>query len=296
MFLRGPTSRGAGLLRYLWEAFTHRWHLLALLAGAGAAIIGPSPDVFLPLVFAAELLYLGGLTSLPRFRAAIDAKAHAEAQGKPAAEGTAAGSVAALLGGLDPAARQRFERLRARCVDMQRLAHGVRGQAADVARTDEMRTPALDRLLWAFLRLLFSQHALARFRAGTDEAEIRRGLGDLRSRQEQARARGDERILRSLADSIATAELRLENHRKAVSNAEFVEVELERIEGKIKALTELAVGGQDADGISAQVDSVAESMVQAEDAIREINQITGLADELAAAPPILSAGGEGRRP
>jgi hypothetical protein len=291
MIDRGPTLRGAGLLRYLREAFLYRWNLLALLGGAGAALIGPSPDVFLPLVFAVELLYLGGLTSMPRFRAAIDAKAHAEREGAASGAGGAqARSVEALLAGLDGASRQRFERLRARCLDMQRLAHGVRGNAADVARTDEMRTPALDRLLWAFLRLLFSQHALARFRAGTDEAEIRRGLADLRARQEQARARGEERILRSLADSIATAELRLENHRKAVSNAEYVEVELERIEGKIKALTELAVGGQDADGISAQVDTVAESMVQAEDAIREINQITGLTDDLAEAPPILAEG------
>jgi hypothetical protein len=286
------TPRRAGLLRYLREAFLYPWHLLALLGVAGAAFIGPSPDVWLPLVAAVELLYLAGLTSQPRFRAAIDAKAHAERQGRPVAEdGEAAQPVATLLAGLDPAARQRFERLRARCLDMQRLAHGVRGQAADVSRVDEMRTPALDRLLWAFLRLLYSQHALARFRAGTDGGEIRKGLEELKARQEQARARGDERIVRSLADSVATAELRLVNHGKAVSNSEFVEVELDRIEGKIKALTELAVGGQDADGISSQVDSVADSMVQAEDAIREINQITGLGDQLAEAPPILAGGG-----
>jgi len=294
MIDRGPTVRGAGLFRYLRDAFLFRWNLLALLAGTGAALIGPSPDVFLPLVFALELLYLGGLTSVPRFRAAIDARAHAERQGLPVGDAAPARSVEALLAGLDPAERLRFERLRIRCLDMQRLAHGVRGQAADVARTDEMRTPALDRLLWAFLRLLYSQHALARFRAGTDEKEIRKGLEELQARQEQARGRGDERIVRSLADSIATAELRLENHKKAVSNAEFVEVELDRIEGKIKALTELAVGGQDADRISSQVDSVADSMVQAEDAIREINQITGLTDDLAEAPPILAGEGSSR--
>jgi hypothetical protein len=284
---RAPTPGGAGLFHYLKEAFLFRWNLLFFLGGAAAAAIGPFPDVFLPLACAAELLYLGGLASIPRFRAAIDARVHGARSAVP---GDAPQPVLAdLLRGLDPAARRRFDALRARCLDMQRLAQGVSGKAGDPAKTDELRTPALDRLLWAFLRILYSQQALQRFLAATDEKEIQRGLADLRARQAQARDRGDERIGRSLADSIATGELRLENYKKAVANAEFVGVELDRIEGKIRALAEMAVSHQDPDLISSQVDSVAESMAHTEEAIREINQITGLHEQLAEAPSILSA-------
>src|SRR4029079_8391061 len=68
----------AGLFRYLKEAFLFRWNLL-LLGGAGAAALLPGhADVALPLVAAAEVSFLAGLVALPRFQAAIDARAHAE--------------------------------------------------------------------------------------------------------------------------------------------------------------------------------------------------------------------------
>ena len=286
---RASAPGGAGLLHYLKEAFLFRWNLLFFLGGVTAAAISPLPDVLLPLACAAELAYLGGLASIPRFRAAIDARAHADrsvASGAPASPQPA---LADLLRGLDPVARQRFDRLRKRCLDMQRLARGVTGQPGDPGRTDEIRTPALDRLLWAFLRILYSQQALQRFLAATDDRELERSLADLRAREARAKERGDERIARSLADSVATGELRLENYRKAVSNSEFVGVELDRIEGKIQALAEMAVSHQDPDVISSQVDSVAASMAHTEEAIREINQITGLGEQLAEAPAILNA-------
>jgi hypothetical protein len=276
---------GAGLGRYLREAFLFRWNLLLFLGGLAAAAIAPFPDVLIPLALAGELVYLGGLTAIPRFRAAIDARAHAEASSAGAAA-PAAQSLGAVLAALTPAARQRFEALRARCLEMQRLAQGVRGGATD-GKADEIRTPAIDRLLWAFLRLLVSQEALQRFLASTDEGGLRAGLADLQARLAQAKTRGDERMSRALGDAAATAQLRLDSHAKASSNAEFLAVELDRIEGKIRAVAELAVSHQDADVISAQVDSVAASLATTEQAIQEINQITGLGETLAEPPAIL---------
>jgi len=285
-----PNPRGAGLGRYLREAFLFRWNLLFFLGGAAAAALSPLPDVALPLLGAAELLYLGGLISIPRFRAAVDARAHADRDQEGSGGRAPPQALAEQLAILDPPARQRFERLRTRCLDMQRLAQGVRGQGAgERGHADEIRTPALDRLLWAFLRLLGAQQALQRFLAASDEPGLRRGLADLKAKHEQAEARKEERLTRALADAIATAGLRLENHAKAVSNAEFLAIELDRIEGKIQAVAEMAVSHEDADQISSQVDSVAASMAHTEQAIREINQITGLGDQLAEPPPILGA-------
>ena len=64
--------REAGLKDYLKEAFFFRWNMLLFLGGLAGAAIAPLPDVTFPLVFAGELAYLAALTSLPRFRAAID--------------------------------------------------------------------------------------------------------------------------------------------------------------------------------------------------------------------------------
>lgn len=285
---RSRTS-GAGLSAYLKEAFLWRWNLLALLGAGAAAMLSPIPDVLLPLVGAAELFFVAGLTAVPRFRAAVDAKEHAKTSGPLVRDesGAPRQSLGELVAGLDREAQERMARLRRRCLEMRNLAQGVRGQSA--GRGDDLNTPSLDRLLWVFLRLLHSQQALQRFLAATEPSEIEEHLSDLKAREVSAREKKDERILRSLTDSIATAELRLGNYHKAAQNSEFVGVELDRIEGKIQALTEMAVSHQDPDFISSQVDSVAASMTQTEAAIRELNVMTGLTDVIDEPPSILES-------
>jgi hypothetical protein len=275
---------------YLREAFLFRWNLLLLAGGAAAAALTPAAAVLLPLVAAGELTYLAGLVSIPRFRAAIDAKQHARRTatvGAPEAV-TARPNLLEMLGGLPSESRHRFERLHGRCVEMRAIAAGVRGATAErPSSPDEMPTPGLDRLLWLFLRLLVSKTALDRFLLTLDEKEITERAADLRKSLEGAQAGGDDRVIRSLQDSLATAELRLDNFGRAKKNADFVSIELDRIEGKIQTLAEMAVNRQDPDFLSSQVDSAAESMRQTEKAVSELQHLTGLADQLEEPPPIM---------
>ena len=163
-------------------------------------------------------------------------------------------------------------------------------RATSAAPAEEIRTPGLDRLLWLFLRLLLSKTALDQFlathqREGDHDAARAAAQGS----RDGAEPGGDERIVRSLQDSIAMAELRLDNYSRAKKNGEFVSIELDRIEGKIQALAEMAVNRQDPDFLSSQVDSAAESMRQTEKAVSELQHLTGLADELQEPPPLLEA-------
>jgi hypothetical protein len=287
-----PAPREGGLTDYLKEAFLFRWNLLFFLGGAAAAVLTPAIDVALPLVVAGEMAYLAGLVSIPRFRAAIDAKVHAGRTASSAASpgAQAAPSLRAMLAGLPADARMRFERLHARCVELRAIAAGVRGATRDATGTpEEIRTPGLDRLLWLFLRLLMSKTSLDQFLTTMNDKEIGMQLEQLRKDFAKAQASGDERIGRSLQDSVAMAELRLDNHGRARRNAEFVSIELDRIEGKIQALAEMAVNRQDPDFLSSQVDSAAESMRQTEKAVSELQHLTGLADELQEPPPLLTS-------
>jgi len=282
--------QGAGMPDYLKEAFLFRWNLLFLLGGAAAAALTPVAGVLLPLVAAAEVTYLTGLVSIPRFRAAIDAKVHATktAAGQIGTVQPPPASLVTMLKGLPAEARARFERLHARCVEMRSIAAGVRGAAGDqTGGAEEIRTPGLDRLLWLFLRLLLSKTALDRFLQAMNEGEITKRLEDLRKSLATAQAGGDERVVHSLQDSIASGELRLDNYARAKKNAEFVSIELDRIEGKIQALAEMAVNRQDPDFLSSQVDSAADSMRQTEKAVSELQHLTGLADQLDEPPAIL---------
>jgi hypothetical protein len=286
-----PAPLGAGMKDYLKEAFFFRWNMLLFLGGLAGAAMTPMADVMMPLVTAVEMSYLAGLISLPRFRAAIDAKVHAlrRAGAEPAAA-SAAPSLVSMLEGLPADARQRFERLHNRCLEMRTIAVGVRGASGtESGSAEEIRTPGLDRLLWLGLRLLLTKAALGRFLDTMRNEDIVARLEQLRKDLAAAQSAGDERIVKSLQDSIAMGELRLDNYERAKKNAQFVSIELDRIEGKIQALAEMAVNRQDPDFLSSQVDSAAESMRQTEKAVSELQHLTGLADELQEPPAILES-------
>lgn len=280
-------------LDYVRKAFTWRWNLLAFGGGLAAALLSGVPDVAVPLVLAVELAYLGGLTALPKFRASVAAQAHAAARAKqapaPAPTQTSQARLDAVLAALDPERRARFLTLRDRCLSMKRIAAGVRGEQQEASAGDSLHTAALERMLWVFVRLLSAQQALVRFIESTDDVAMQARVGELEAKIADPKLREDEKILRALVDSLATAQLRLDNFQKAARNTEFVGIELDRIEGKIQALVEMAVSHEDPDFISSQVDSVAESISHTEQAMREMTLISSTGSELEDAAPSLLA-------
>jgi hypothetical protein len=274
---------GAGIAEYLKRAFLYRWNLLLFFGGATASVLTPWPDALLPLLMAAEVTYLGMLVSRPKFRDAIDAQVHKEAQQPRIVQ--PGESLVEIMNSLSIESRRRFDMLRSRCLEMKAIARGVGGQT--VSPNEDMSTPALDKLLWIFLKLLVSQQGLERFLHSTNDAEILARIND--AKKKLVSASQDERFKRSLEDSIAAQELRLQNYKKAGDNAELVRLELDRIEAKIQAVAESSVNRQDPDALSVQIEGVAESVQSTEAALRELHQITGLVDQMQEPPAILDA-------
>jgi len=266
------------------KAFTWRWNLLVFGAAVVAALISGMPDVALPLVVAAEATYLGAMVANPKFRKAIEAEHHKSLHAAEA-PARAASRLSDALQRLDTTRNRRFTQLRNRCLEMGRLAAGVRGDT----RSETLHTESLDRMLWVFLKLLASQQALERFLETTDATSMRDRVAELETRIAAAKDDGNDKILRALIDSVATAQLRVDNLQKAEENSDFVQIELDRIEDKIKVLIEMAVGHEDPDFISSQVDSVAASISYTEEAMRDLSFLPGVdADLEENAPAILS--------
>jgi phage terminase Nu1 subunit (DNA packaging protein) len=288
-------GRSAGIGEYIKSAFTYRWNMLLFLGGVAAAVLSPWPDALIPLVGALEVAYLGGLIASPKFRQAIDAKVYQESrepQPQKHAQQQPGRSLQQVMAGLPPEARRRFEAVRTRCLEMRALAQAARGRTGEPSAADDLSLPALDRLLWVFLRLLVSQEALLRFQKRTDVTDIRTRLADTQKKIEAQKARpdgGDERLIRSLQDSLAAHQVRLDNYERSQKNLEFAGVELDRIEAKIQAIAESSVNRQDPDFLSSQIDSVTETMRTTEKAISELSHITGVVDELQEPPAILSS-------
>jgi hypothetical protein len=273
------------LVSYIKSAFTWRWNLLALAGGTAFALLSPVPAAAFALLGAAELAYLATLISFPKFRSAIDAQG---APGSSAFNATpeAQISLTEVLNQLAPGPRKRFLELRQRCLTLQGIANKIGG--GEAAQSQELRGNGLDKLLWVHLRLLIAQQGLWRFLEETDVRQLDAQLAELKKRQDGAKA--DERMLKSLIDAIATLTMRIDNYRAAERNSEFVDLELDRIENKILALSEMSVNNQNPDFITAQVDAVADSMTQTESAMRELDALTGLGRELTREPPKILAG------
>jgi len=192
-----------------------------------------------------------------------------------------------MLSELGPGPNARFRDLRDRCLRLRRIARGVAAGAPEAPEADQLRGGGLDKLLWVFLRLLYAQQGLWKFLEQTDRGALEAQLKDLEQRRQALGEQADERMKRSLTDSIATTTMRLDNLKSAETNNQFVELELERIEAKILALSEMSVNNQNPDFISTQVDSVADTMTHAELAIRDLNALTGLSGNIEQAPRML---------
>jgi hypothetical protein len=262
---------------YLKAAFTYHWNLLAFAGAMGFAVLSGQSDVAVPLVLAGEAAYLGFLGTHAKFQSHVDAQ-QAKAERQEGAERNVA-TLDQLRKALPERSRRRYEELLQRCRRLRQIALDLKQPGAE-ASLDSLQIEGLDRLLWIFLRLLFTEYSLTRFLEQTsrediegDAEQIQAQLDKIRPDDQSPRA---VKIRRTLEDSLATAKNRLENYDRAESNREFAQLEIARLETKIKSLAELAVNRQEPDYISSQIDQVAHSMLDTEKTMNELQYVTGL--------------------
>ena len=287
------------MIRYLKAAFLLRFPVpglgqlpLNLLSLLGVGVLGFVNPGFWLLGAGVEVAYLFGLASNGKFQRYVDAQA-ASANREEAGQ-LVKSSADRLLAALPQASVGRFEELRSRCSELRQIAHDLHDpqQIASTPTLDEIQLAGLDRLLWIYLKLLFTENALDRFLHKTTAEQIGHGIRDLETRlQNQPRDLDPgqaARIRKALEDNLATSRDRLTNFQKAQGNLELVRLEIERLENKIRALSELAVNRQQPDGLSGQVDEAAASMAQTERTIGELQSVTGMSFADEQVPQMLS--------
>ncbi len=77
------------------------------------------------------------------------------------------------------------------------------------------------------------------------------------------------------------------NLTKAQENYQFIGLEIDRLENKIRSLSEMAINRQEPEFISSEVDHVASSMVDTERTMNELQFATGLNAVDNEPPPLL---------
>ena len=266
--------------KYIKAAFTVRWNLLAFFGGVAFAFLSGHPDIWGALVLAAEVGYLGLLGTHDKFQRYVDAQDALAARDEHSQNVERA--LKRIMNALPSDLLQKFQTLRERCEKLRQIALDLKepGRARGRMSLEELQLAGLDRLLWIYLKLLFTEHSLSGFFEQTDEQKIRQEIKRVEDRIESVTTASTssqrERLLGTLQDNLQTCQDRLDNFQKARDNYELVTLEIERLENKIRSLSELAVNRHEPDFISGQVDEVAGSMLKTERTINELQFATGL--------------------
>ena len=260
----------------------------------GFALLSGRADIWGPLALAGEALYVGGLATRPRFQAYVDAQA-AKIE-RQVGSVHSARVLDTIVRKLPQPSVERFEALRARCMELRQIALEIKDPARvnSPLPLEQMQLAGLDRLLWIYLRLLFTESSLERFLQRTSAEQIEADIADLEKQLERTAEVQDEtqkqKMRRALDDNLQTCRDRLANYHKARDNYDIVQLEIDRLENKIRALSELAVNRQEPDFISTQVDEVASSMLQTERTMNELKFATGLDTVDESIPQLLQRG------
>src|SRR6476659_901211 len=207
-----------GFGKYIMSAFANRWNMLALFGGVGVAMLSGFPDVALPLVLAAEAAYLGLLGTHPKFQSYVDAQLAARDRKQKGQ--TSQQALNQIMQLLPPQALSRFEKLRSQCLELRQIAADIaHSRTAEVgAPLDSLQLAGLDKLLWIFLRLLFTEYSLAKFLDRTNPRLIKQEI-DATDQWLQKTPTDDtsphiQKMRRTLEDLLQTTKDRLANYEK----------------------------------------------------------------------------------
>ena len=278
------------MLKYIKKAFLYHWNLLGVATGAAVAFVSGYPDVILPVLAALELIYLAGLSSNSRFQDAVIA---AERKNEKAMRSSSSTKLNRILTALDNEDRSRYEGLKDLCLELRHIADRIKGTIkTELEVISDVQVNSINRLLWMYLKLLYSKNALeSYFKAiNVDEIEAR-----IKRAKERLEAMGPEdndseaeaKRRESLMDTLKTSQKRLENYRISTDNYDFIGLELERLYAKITSLAEMGINQQDPNLITNEISVVSSSIEKAERTMDELDFITGFSFQDEEPPDLL---------
>jgi len=228
-----------------------------------------------------ELGYLYVLSTHPRFQRLVAAR-----QNK-ATQQTWEQRKARLLADLDADALRRYRALERRCQEIIEPQMKVSGSSPGlVAQMD-----GLGRLLWIYLRLLFTRQAIGRIVEEAKQPGSERGKIEARSQklEEQLKEEGlSEELRKSLTGQLEILKQRLEKQREAREKVAFLEAELTRIQEQVELIREQAMLSTDPDTVSHRIDQVTATLDGTSQWMRDQQELLGPVEDLLTQPPPLA--------
>ena len=176
---------------------------------------------------------------------------------------------------------QRFQSLRTQCVELRQIAQDLKrpGMGTSTCRWTSFNSAASTGCYGSICGCstrVRPGEVPAKDQPGSDSAGIQgleKQIAQLPADDQDPRR---QRVCAALQDNLETSRSRLANLNKAQENCQFIGLEIDRLENKIRSLSEMAINRQEPEFISSEVDHVASSMVETEKTMNELQFATGL--------------------
>ena len=249
--------------------------------GLGAfAFLGVLNPGFWLLGAGLELAYLYILSTNPRFQNVVNGSQLLESRRLWQSK------LHSLTASLTPPDQDRFRNLESRCQSIL-----AQQQSSDPSVQLETQSEGLGRLLWMYLRLLLMRQSI--YKILRDAASPLRQGGELlddRKHRLEALLKDPsitEELRRSYAGQIEILQQRLQGQKEARDKLAFLDAELMRIEQQVELIREQAVISTDPAAVSQRIDSIAATLGNTNQWIREQQQVYGNVEDLLAEPPAI---------
>jgi len=233
---------------------------------------------------------LAGLSSNPRFQDAVIA---AERKNEKAMRSSSSTKLNRILTALDKKDRSRYEGLKDLCLELRHIADRIKGTIkTELEVISDVQVNSINRLLWMYLKLLYSKNALEAYFKAINVKEIQARIKGAKERleamgPEDNDSEAEAKRRESLMDLLKTSQKRLENYRISTDNYDFIGLELERLYSKITSLAEMGINQQDPNLITNEISVVSSSIEKAERTMDELDFITGFSFQDEEPPDLL---------
>jgi len=239
-------------------------NLFALGAAVVASLLTGEPTPFL-VGLGAESLYLGLLSSAPRFRRAVRANFTAQdLAGESESEG--------LLEELAPSQREHYFFLRDLRDKILANYKKLPGGRVVIASSEQR----VDALLNAFLRLLGTLNSYRKYLNAADRKPIEAELAHLKG---EVATEHNERLKDVKAKRVEILEKRVQRFVQADESREVVSHQLAGIEDLLRLTHEQSIAIRDPESVGRQLDALAAEVQSTEETVREMEKFMEFTEE-----------------
>jgi chromosome segregation ATPase len=272
---------------YRKEFFKSPQHIYMALGTVGAGIL--SGQLFgVALGFTAYALGWIFMPDTNYFKKKIDDK---ESGAKKAEENAKAEAFrikqAKVLSSLNEEHLEMYKKLKGVCYDIEKIFV----DAGDDVQT--LRLGSLDKLMWAYLRLLGMKELLTNFleteAEGSLDDQIDDATKELKVLNAELKENKDalpslidtkERVIKSKQDRLDALKQRRERVEQAKNNLEYVIAEQERLHEQILLMRSDVMASRDAQSLSLKIDATVDHIEEANKIMKEFEGISEITDDV----------------